>query len=201
MCSVKNERTEVGDYILFDYLCLDSSAVFLAYDYINISCTCRHAQHGHNNANQYRLSTPFDVTCRKNQASERKTSSSRESRMHSIYQRFNNLTALLSSCLLALVAVISLSSFLFTADPKGSLAVTNIKVYVLGLWGYPSCGKILVSGVNGFWWCRFPGNARYYRQKNREFSFVKFNATAGACTSHCPNLLRVDSTFRFDASL
>jgi signal peptidase complex subunit 3 len=48
--------------------------------------------------------------------------------MYSIYQRLNVLSALLSSCLLALVAAVAVSSFAFSADPKGALAVSNIKV-------------------------------------------------------------------------
>ena len=51
-------------------------------------------------------------------------------RMHSIYQRFNNLSALLSSCVLTLLGAIAISSFFLGADPKGTVAVGNIKVYV-----------------------------------------------------------------------
>jgi signal peptidase complex subunit 3 len=40
--------------------------------------------------------------------------------MHSIFSRINNLSALLSSCLMALVALITISSFTFTAKPEGS---------------------------------------------------------------------------------
>jgi len=72
--------------------------------------------------------------------------------MHSIYQRVNNLSALLSSCLLSLVAAVALSSLLFSADPKGTLHIASVKVY--------------------------PGKARQYNQPQREFAFVRFNVTA-----------------------
>jgi signal peptidase complex subunit 3 len=36
----------------------------------------------------------------------------------------------MSSCLMALLAVVALSSFLFTADPKGDLLVSSVKVSV-----------------------------------------------------------------------
>jgi len=72
--------------------------------------------------------------------------------MHSIYQRFNNLSALLSSCALALLGAIAISSFFLGADPKGTLGVGNIKV--------------------------FPGSNRHFRQKNHEYSFMRFNISA-----------------------
>ncbi|PCH35854.1 signal peptidase subunit [Wolfiporia cocos MD-104 SS10] len=72
--------------------------------------------------------------------------------MHSLYSRFNNATAFLSSCLMALLAAIALSSFLFTADPKGDIAIGSIQV--------------------------LPGNARRYANKRQEFAFVNFNVTA-----------------------
>ncbi|EJF65231.1 signal peptidase 22 kDa subunit [Dichomitus squalens] len=73
--------------------------------------------------------------------------------MHSIYSRINNVSAMLSTCLMVLLGAISLSSFLFTSTPPpGTLAVTNVKV--------------------------FPGNARRYANKYQDFAFVNFNLTA-----------------------
>lgn len=50
--------------------------------------------------------------------------------MHSIYARINNISAFLSSCTLALLGAIALSSFVFTASPHGDVAVANIRVLV-----------------------------------------------------------------------
>ncbi|KAM5533719.1 hypothetical protein V8D89_012592 [Ganoderma adspersum] len=73
--------------------------------------------------------------------------------MHTIYSRVNNVSAMLSTCLMVLLGAISLSSFLFApTPPPGHLSVTNIKV--------------------------FPGNARRYANKNQDFTFVNFNLTA-----------------------
>ena len=50
--------------------------------------------------------------------------------MHNILTRINNLSALLSSCLMGLVAVIALSSVLLemnTAPPKGNVSILAIK--------------------------------------------------------------------------
>jgi len=49
--------------------------------------------------------------------------------MHSLYARVNNGFAFMSSCLMAVLAAVALSSFLFTADPKGKLVISNFKVY------------------------------------------------------------------------
>ena len=49
--------------------------------------------------------------------------------MHNLYARVNNGFAFMSSCLMAMLAAIALSSFLFTADPKGQLVISNFKVY------------------------------------------------------------------------
>jgi len=49
--------------------------------------------------------------------------------MHSLYARVNNGFAFMSSCLMAMLAAIALSSFLFTADPMGNLVISNFKVY------------------------------------------------------------------------
>ena len=54
--------------------------------------------------------------------------------MHSLFSRINNASALLSSCTMALLAFIALSSFMFTADPKGELAIASVKVCVCSIW-------------------------------------------------------------------
>ncbi|KAH9949055.1 signal peptidase subunit [Amylocystis lapponica] len=72
--------------------------------------------------------------------------------MHTNYARISNISATLSSCMMALLAAIALSSFLFTADPKGDLHVASVQVV--------------------------PGNARRYANKHQEFAFVNFNVTA-----------------------
>ncbi|KAH9931175.1 signal peptidase subunit [Epithele typhae] len=72
--------------------------------------------------------------------------------MHTVYSRINNVSAMVSTCVMVLLGAISLSSFLFTADPKGAIGVSSIKV--------------------------FPGNARRYANKHQDFSFVNFNITA-----------------------
>ena len=51
--------------------------------------------------------------------------------MHSIYQRINGISALLSSCLLGLLAAIALSSLAIQATRppvQGKLEVTSLKV-------------------------------------------------------------------------
>ncbi|RDX55219.1 signal peptidase subunit [Polyporus arcularius HHB13444] len=72
--------------------------------------------------------------------------------MHTLYSRVNNVSAMVSTCLMVLLGAISLSSLLFTADPKGTLSISSIQV--------------------------FPGNARRYSNKNQDFTFVNFNLTA-----------------------
>lgn len=54
--------------------------------------------------------------------------------MHTIYARINNVSAFLSSCLMVLLAAIALSSFIFTADPKGELTVASVQVFVPALY-------------------------------------------------------------------
>jgi len=71
--------------------------------------------------------------------------------MHSIYSRINNVTATLSTCLMVLLAAIACSSFLFTAEPIGSLNITSVKVY--------------------------PGQTRR-SERRQDFAFVNFNVTA-----------------------
>ncbi|KIJ68025.1 hypothetical protein HYDPIDRAFT_107611 [Hydnomerulius pinastri MD-312] len=72
--------------------------------------------------------------------------------MHSIYARVNGISALWSTCLMTLLAAIALSSFIFTADPKGNIDVVSLKV--------------------------FNAKAKRYPFKTEEFGFVKFNLTA-----------------------
>ncbi|KAF9520988.1 hypothetical protein BS47DRAFT_1374544 [Hydnum rufescens UP504] len=48
--------------------------------------------------------------------------------MHSLYQRANGLTGLLSSCLIGLLALVALTSFLFPAHPKGDVNIKTLKV-------------------------------------------------------------------------
>lgn len=49
--------------------------------------------------------------------------------MYNLYARANNGFAFMSSCLMTMLAAIALSSFVFTADPKGQLIISNFKVY------------------------------------------------------------------------
>ncbi|EPQ57140.1 signal peptidase [Gloeophyllum trabeum ATCC 11539] len=72
--------------------------------------------------------------------------------MHSLYARLNNFSAFLSSCLMGLLAAIALSSFLFTAEPKGELTLASVKV--------------------------FPGSSRRMPTVKQEFTFVNFNISA-----------------------
>ena len=50
--------------------------------------------------------------------------------MHTCYARINNISAFLSSCLMALLGAIAVSSFLFAVEPKGALNVKSINMYV-----------------------------------------------------------------------
>ena len=50
------------------------------------------------------------------------------SRMHTTYARINNVTAFLSSCTMALLAAIALSSLLLTANPKGEIIVSPMQM-------------------------------------------------------------------------
>ncbi|KAG7085766.1 hypothetical protein E1B28_003307 [Marasmius oreades] len=72
--------------------------------------------------------------------------------MHSIFSRINNVSALFSSCMMGLLVAISLSSFLLTAEPKGHLAISSVKVY--------------------------PSKAPRYPRRKQEMAFVNFNVTA-----------------------
>ena len=65
--------------------------------------------------------------------------------MHSVYARISNVSAFMSSCLMALLATIALSSFIFTADPKGDLSIASVKVSV-ALYQFVRClGTIFPS--------------------------------------------------------
>ena len=84
--------------------------------------------------------------------------------MFSAYQRISNLSALLSTCLLCLVGAISVSSFFFSADPKGILSISNVNVH--------------------------PSRNTHYRQRNHEYGFARFNVSAGTYYSlHITSLL------------
>ncbi|KAF5354594.1 hypothetical protein D9758_011219 [Tetrapyrgos nigripes] len=72
--------------------------------------------------------------------------------MHSLYSRVNNLSAFLSTCTMALLAAIALSSLLFNADPKGDLSIASVKVH--------------------------PAKSHRYPRKKMENGFVNFNITA-----------------------
>jgi len=72
--------------------------------------------------------------------------------MHTIFSRINNVSAFLSSVMMTLLAAIALSSFLFTAQPTGELAISSVKV---------------VSST-----------ARRYPNKKQDLAFVNFNVTA-----------------------
>ncbi|KAF8149877.1 signal peptidase 22kDa subunit [Crassisporium funariophilum] len=72
--------------------------------------------------------------------------------MHSAFSRINNASAFLSSCMMALLAAIAISTFVFTANPQGDLSIASIKV---------------VSS-----------NARRYPNKKQDLAFINFNVTA-----------------------
>src|SRR6266850_3505345 len=48
--------------------------------------------------------------------------------MHSIYSRFNNVTATISTTVMVLLAAIALPSFVFTPQPTGSPDVSSVNV-------------------------------------------------------------------------
>ncbi|KAJ7584756.1 signal peptidase subunit [Mycena floridula] len=58
--------------------------------------------------------------------------------MHSIWARVSNGSATLSSFMMALLAAIALSTFVFTADPKGTVSVASVKVQLQKIPRYPS---------------------------------------------------------------
>ncbi|KAN0116370.1 signal peptidase 22 kDa subunit [Russula decolorans] len=72
--------------------------------------------------------------------------------MHSSYARVNNVSATISTIVMVLLGAISLSSFVFTPYPTGSLEVPSVKV--------------------------FAGETRRYPHRRQEYAFVTFNITA-----------------------
>jgi len=72
--------------------------------------------------------------------------------MHSIVSRVNNVSAFMSSCIMALLAAITLTTFLFNANPQGDLTISSIKVT--------------------------SSNARRYPNRKQDLAFVNFNITA-----------------------
>lgn len=112
--------------------------------------------------------------------------------MHSIYARINNVTTIVSSCLMVLLSAIALSSFLFTADPKGDLLVPSVKVLVT------SAGSVFASVVIStdakmsypladpypFMFPRFVGRDRRFHQRSQEYAVVNFNVSAGVYSFH-----------------
>ncbi|KAI0075671.1 signal peptidase subunit [Panus rudis PR-1116 ss-1] len=72
--------------------------------------------------------------------------------MHTIYARINNVSALLSTCLMCLLGAIALTTYILTPHPTGKLDVASIQV--------------------------FPGNAARYSRKQQEFAFLHFNISA-----------------------
>ena len=89
--------------------------------------------------------------------------------MHSTLARGNGLFALLSSCMMALLAAIALSSFLFSADPTGTIDITSLKVSVARR---SRQRDILIHP-------RYHANERRYTYRKQELAFVNFNITAG----------------------
>ncbi|EEB99044.1 hypothetical protein MPER_01340, partial [Moniliophthora perniciosa FA553] len=67
--------------------------------------------------------------------------------------RINNVSAFFSSCTMGLLLAITLSSFIFTADPKGELSISSVKVY--------------------------PSKTPRYPKRKQEMAFVNFNISAG----------------------
>ena len=51
-------------------------------------------------------------------------------KMHSIVSRINNVSAFMSSCMMALLAAITLTTFLFNPNLQGDLTISSIKVSV-----------------------------------------------------------------------
>jgi hypothetical protein len=68
-------------------------------------------------------------------------------RMHSTYARISNVSAFTSSCLMTLLVVVALSSFMFTADPKGDLLISSVKVLVV----FPGCVPLRKSPESRFY--------------------------------------------------
>ncbi|EIM81320.1 signal peptidase subunit [Stereum hirsutum FP-91666 SS1] len=71
--------------------------------------------------------------------------------MHSVYARFNNISATLSTCMMVLLGAIACTSLLFSADPKGDITALS---------GESRPRRYGASG------------------RRQEFAFVNFNVTA-----------------------
>jgi hypothetical protein len=125
--------------------------------------------------------------------------------MHSTYARISNVSAFMSSCLMTLLVVVALSSFMFTADPKGDLLVSSVKVLVV----FPGCVLLWASSGLGFYlsindanvfvinmlcifaevialltpvfllFASFVGHDRRYPRRKQQYAFVNFNVSAG----------------------
>lgn len=72
--------------------------------------------------------------------------------MHSIASRINNTSALLSSCMMALLAAIALSTLVFNAKPEGNVSIASVQVY--------------------------SSNTKRYATRRQDLAFVDFNITA-----------------------
>jgi hypothetical protein len=135
--------------------------------------------------------------------------------MHSIFSRINNVSALLSSCMMALLAAIALSSYLFNADSKGNLEIASVKVYVFsGYFQRFQFHKFYHLSSCLDWWCihvklrfspfRYPTNNRRYPSKKQELAFVNFNVTAGSfqlSTTDLPAQRLAFQTNRLDTTI
>lgn len=66
--------------------------------------------------------------------------------MHSVYARFNNISATLSTCLMVLLGAIACTSLLFTADPKGDItASVKVCVQLTMIFLLPRCIVQIIS--------------------------------------------------------
>ncbi|KIM69606.1 hypothetical protein SCLCIDRAFT_103113 [Scleroderma citrinum Foug A] len=72
--------------------------------------------------------------------------------MHSTFSRISNISSFLSTCLMALLVAVAVSSLFLTADPKGKVDIVSLKVY--------------------------NAKAKRYPFKEQEFGFVKFDIDA-----------------------
>ncbi|PPQ71190.1 hypothetical protein CVT24_010008 [Panaeolus cyanescens] len=73
--------------------------------------------------------------------------------MHSILSRINNTSAFFSSCMMALLAAISITSYMFFPnEATGDISISSLKVVA--------------------------SNARRYPNKKQDLAFVNFNITA-----------------------
>ncbi|KAG6331327.1 hypothetical protein ID866_7761 [Astraeus odoratus] len=79
--------------------------------------------------------------------------------MHSVFARINGVSSFLSTCLMAFLAAVALSSLFLTADPKGRVDVVSLKV------------SVFLPLYNA--------KAKRYPFKEQEFGFLKFDIDAG----------------------